>query len=108
MLREIQTYVISEKTKKNVFRTHLKASTLDTIPQSIVREDNDTCLKFATMQKISPRTKNIRLPDYFICTKVGELEIKGIGASTHDKLADQSTKGFTAFLFVIARKALIG
>ena len=108
VLKEIQTYVISGKTQKTIFRTHSKAFTLDTIPQSIVHEDNEACLKFATMPKMSPRTKHIGLPYHFFRTKVEELEIKVIGVSTHDQLADQFTKGLTMVLFVKARKALMG
>lgn len=38
--REIQTFVISGKNKLVKFLAHAKAFTLDTIPQSIVHEDN--------------------------------------------------------------------
>ena len=41
VLREIQTYVISEKSKKTLFRTHSRAFILDAIPQSTVHEDNE-------------------------------------------------------------------
>ena len=108
ILREIQTFVISGKNKPVSFRAHAKAFTLDTIPQSIVHEDNESCLKFATMPKMSPRTKHIALPYHFFRSKVEELEIKVIPVSTHDQLADQLTKGLTSELFIKARKLLMG
>ena len=56
VLREIRTFIISEK-KQTIFRTHATSFSLDTISQSIVYENNESYLRFATMLKISPRTK---------------------------------------------------
>lgn len=104
VLREIQTYVISRKPNKSIFRTHSKAHTLDTIPQSTVYDDNEAYLKFGTMPKISQMIKYIGLSYHFFCTKVDELEIKVINLSTHNQLVDKFTKGLTSGLFVKARK----
>ena len=108
ILREIQTFVISGKNKPIKFLAHAKAFSLDKIPQSIVHEDNESCLKFATMPKMSPRTKHIALPYHFFRSKVEELDIKVVAVSTHDQLADQFTKGLKADLFTKARKLLMG
>ena len=62
VISEIQTFVMAGKSKPIQFSTHSKAFTLDKIPQSIVHEDNEACLKFANMPKMSPRTKHIALP----------------------------------------------
>ena len=74
ILREIQTFVIPGKNKPVSFRAHAKAFTLDTIPQSIVHEDNESCLKFATMPKMSPRTKHIALPYHFLEASLKNLK----------------------------------
>jgi hypothetical protein len=108
VIKEIQTFVISGKTRTPIFRTFSKAFTLDTIASSTVYEDNEACLKFATMPKMSPRTKHIALPYHFFRTKVVELEIKVIPVSTHSQLADQFTKGLPTGKFQAARKALMG
>ena len=104
VLREIQTYVISGKSRKTLFRTHSKAFTLEDIPQSIVHEDNEACLKNL---QLCQRCLH-GLPYHFFRTKIEELEIKVIGVSTHDQLADQFTKGLTVDLFVKPRKELMG
>ena len=100
--------MISDKIKETIFRTHSKSFDLGTIPQSIVREDNEACLKFATMPNMSLRIKHIGLPDHFFWTKVEELDIAVIRVSNHDQLADQFNKGMTVELFVKARKGLLG
>ena len=108
VISEIQTFVISGNCKPVQFSTHSKAFTLDKIPQSIVHEDNEACLKFANMPKTSPRTKHIALPYHFFRSKVEELEIKVVAISTHDQLGDQFTKELNEVLFVKARKELMG
>ena len=108
ILKEIQTFVMSGKSRKLTLRTHSKAFVLDQIPKSSVYEDNESCLKFATMPKMSPRTKHIAIPYHFFRTKVTELEIAVIGVSTTDQLADQFTKGLTEDMFKRARKELMG
>ena len=108
VLRELQTFVIAGKQKPVKYRTHAKAFSLDNISQSIVYEDNKSCLKYATMPKMAPRTKHIALPYHFFRSKVVEVEIKVVPISTHDQLADQFTKGIPETSFVKARKRLMG
>ena len=108
VLREIQKFMIVGKNKLIQFNTHAKAFNLDTIPQSIVHEDNNSCLRFTNMTKMSPRTKHIVLPYHFFRIKVEDLQISVVDISTHDQLADQFTKGLTELLFVKSRKGLMG
>jgi hypothetical protein len=107
ILREIQRFAMSGKSRKLTLRTHSKAFVLDQIPKSIVYEDNESCLKFATMSKMSPRTKHIAIPYHFFCTQVSELEIAAIGVSTTNQLVDQFTKGLTENMLKKARNELM-
>ena len=108
IIQEIQTFVIAGKVKPIQYSTHSKTFTLDKISQSIVHKDNESCLRFANMPKMSPRPKHIALPYHFFRSKVEELQIKVVGIFTHDQLADQFTKGLVEVLFVKARKELMG
>ena len=78
------------------------------IPQSHVYEDNQACLKFARMPKLSPRTKHIGIPCHWFRTKVEALEIAIKPVSTDSQLGDQFTKGLPTDKFRLARKALMG
>ena len=78
------------------------------VPQSIVYEDNQSCLKFATMPKMSPRTKHIAIPYHFFRTQVKNLEIAVKAISTDNQLADQFTKGLPQDKFLRDRKLLMG
>jgi hypothetical protein len=63
ILKEIFRHVLT-----NVTIDDLSTSTSSTcfeIPQSMVHKDNNACLQFATMPKMSPRTKHIALPYHF-------------------------------------------
>ena len=62
ILKEIQQHTMAESTLKSEYRTVHKYGL---IPQSKVYEDNDACLKFATLPKMSPRTKNIAISYHF-------------------------------------------
>ena len=108
VLKELQTFVIAVKRNPVEYRTHAKTFSLNDIPQSTVHEDNESCLKFATMPKISHRTKHIALPYHFFRSKVVELEIKVVPISTHDQLVDHFTKGLPEVSFMKARKRLMG
>ena len=108
VLREIQIFMISGGNKPVQFNTHAKALNLDQIPQSIVHEDNESCLRYATMPKMCPRYKNIALPYHLFKSKVEEIQISVVAVSTHDQLVDQFTKGLTEVLFVKSRKELMG
>jgi hypothetical protein len=84
------------------------AKTFGNIPQSIVHEDNEACLKFSNMPKMSPRTKHIAIPYHFFRSKVEQLEIKVVGINTENQLADQFTKGLPQDKFIRDRRNLIG
>ena len=73
-----------------------------------VFEDNNACLKFATMPKMSPRTKHIAIPYHFFRSKVKELEINLVPIDTKDQLADMFTKGLPADKFIHDCKRLMG
>jgi hypothetical protein len=53
---------------------------------SVVYEDNATCLGYAKMPKLSPRTKHIGLPYHWFRNKVSSLEIDIQAVSSADKL----------------------
>jgi hypothetical protein len=107
VLKEIQKNVLSE-TQELVYRTHSKAFEEVSIPQSTVHEDNEACLKFANMPKMSPRTKHIGIPYHFFRSKVANLEIQVVAIGTDDQLADQFTKGLPAEKFERDRYRLMG
>lgn len=84
------------------------AKTFESIPQSTVYDDNDACLKFATLPKMSPRTKHIAIPYHFFRSKVSDLEIRVVPIDTTQQLADQFTKGLCNDEFVKGRKGIMG
>ena len=88
------------------FRTISK--TFNKVPQSIVHEDNEACLKFARMPKMTPRTKHIAIPYHFFRSKVADLQIKVVPINTENQLADQFTKGLPQDKFIRDRKNLMG
>ena len=105
ILKEIFNHVFNDKTiSPNYVTTHKYGS----IPQSNVYEDNESCLKFATLPKMSPRTKHIAIPYHFFRTKVQNLEIKVESVDTANQLADQFTKGLSQDMFEKARYWLMG
>ena len=116
ILKEVQTHVLEKETDDVTYRTHSKAfeevnaskSSGMSIPQSTVHEDNQACLKFATMPKMSPRTKHIAVPYHFFRSKVMNLEIQVVAISTDNQLGDQFTKGLPPEKFVRDRKRLMG
>ena len=83
-------------------------STPHVIPQSTVFEDNEACMKFARMPKLTPRTKHIGIPYHWFRTQVERLEIHIERISTTDQLADQFTKGLPVDAFRQASKSLMG
>ena len=78
------------------------------IPQSKVHEDNEACLKFASLPKMSSRTKNIAVPYHFFKSKIISLEIRVHGINTKNQLVDQFTRGFLQDKFERDRLILIG
>ena len=81
---------------------------MEPIPTSRVYEDNEACLKFATLPKLSPRTKHIAIPYHFFRDKVDKLEIAVKAIDTKNQLADQFTKGLPQDKFIHDRKCLMG
>ena len=71
-------------------------------------EDNNACLKFATMPKMSPRTKHMAIPYHFFRSKVKELEIDVFHIDTKLQLSDQFTKGLSEDKFRNNRQVLMG
>jgi hypothetical protein len=113
ILKEVMTLVF-DKTPSISYHSHCKAfddtvgTTAHVIPQSTVFEDNDACLKFARMPKLTPRTKHIGIPYHWFRTQVERLEIQIERIDTKAQLADQFTKGLTVDAFRQARKNLMG
>jgi hypothetical protein len=113
VLKEVMSQVFT--VEPNItYHSHSKAfdDTVGTaphlIPQSTVYEDNDACLKFARMPKLTPRTKHIGTPYHWFRTQVERLEIHIERVDTANQLADQFTKGLPVASFRLARKRLMG
>ena len=106
LLKEIYANVLSDDHDKRTSYFTI-AKTFGEIPQSVVHEDNEACLKFANMPKMSPRTKHIAIPYHFFRSKIGK-EIKVVAIDTNNQLADQFTKGLPADKFKRDRMKLMG
>ena len=105
ILKEIMTTVFHRKdtivytTKSKAFSDVSEGTTKYNIEQSTVYEDNESCLKFARMPKLTPRTKHIGIPYHWFRTKVEQLEIEIEPIDTNSQLADQFTKGLATDKF---------
>ena len=108
LLKDIYTTVLNDPKGLEEINYNTISKTFGEIPQSIVHEDNQACLKFASIPRMSPRTKHIAIPYHFFRAKVEELEIKVIAMNTENQLADQFTKGLSQPKFVSDRKRLMG
>jgi hypothetical protein len=64
------------------------------IPKSTVFEDNDACLQFARMPRLSPQTKHIGILYHWFCSYVQSNQITLVQIYTTDQLADPFTKYF--------------
>lgn len=113
VLKEVMT-IVFEVPKTISYVTHSK-SVYDNdevekynILQSTVFEDNDACLKFARMPRLTPRTKHIGIPYHWFREQVESLQIQLERVDTKNQLADQFTKGLPTSLFREARKRLVG
>ena len=104
ILKELHHHTLNKFKFKPEYRIIHKYGS---IPQSKVYEDNEACLKFATLPKMSPRTKHIAIPYHFFCSKVDNLEIKILSIGTENQLADQFTKGLPQDKFLRGRKSVI-
>ena len=78
------------------------------LPKSKVYEDNNACLKFARLPRLTPRTKHIAVPYHWFRSKVEQLEISIEPIETDKQLADQFTKPLPHDKFLHARKELMG
>ena len=112
VLKEIYTIVLNDSKTQLTYRTHPKAFKevvgKSCIPQSTVHEDNEACLKFASMPKMSSRTKHIAIPYHFFRSKVDNLEIQIVGIDTGNQLGDQFTKALPEAKFLTDRIRLMG
>lgn len=105
VLKEIKDFVLASLEKPTYAMT-VKA--FERIPVSTVYEDNDSCLKFATLPKMSPRTKHIAIPYHFFRTKVANLEILLVKpVDMKSQIADQFTMTVEDF-FTKGRKVVMG
>jgi hypothetical protein len=109
ILHEILTSVfdvlpsITYHSHSRIFEDVLIGTTSHVLPQSTVYEDNDACLKFARMPKLTPRTKHIGVPYHWFRSQVENLSIHIERVATNDQLADQFTKGLPTEPFRAAR-----
>jgi hypothetical protein len=104
-LKEIKSLVFDSNDKPTYA---MIAKTFEPLQTSKVFEDNESCLKFATLPKMSPRTKHIAIPYHFFRGKVDELEIRVLPIDTKAQLADQLTKGLRDEEFEAGRKGVMG
>ena len=61
ILKEVQTRVLNNTAGIKHILYHTISKTFENIPQDILHQDNEACLKFVNMPKISPRTNNIAI-----------------------------------------------
>ena len=83
-LKNVYTHVLNYTAGINNISYHTISKAFRKIPQSISHEDNEACLKFATIPKISPRTKHIQISYRSFRTQVENLEIKIVGIDTEN------------------------
>lgn len=113
ILKEVML-IVFDKSPSISYHSHCKAfddtvgSSAHVIPQSTVFEDNNACLKFARMPKLTPRTKHIGIPYHWFRTQVERLEIQIERIDTKDQLAGQFTKGLPVETFCRVCKSLMG
>ena len=108
ILKEIYTQVFKDQSGYDALTFNTISKTFKAIPPSTVHEDNEACLKFATVTKMPPRTKHIAIPYHFFRSKVDNGEIKIVSVKTDNQLADQFTKGLSQDKFLADRKQLMG
>ena len=65
-IKEFQQHVLSSNAHNLQTSTISKA--FHSIPQSTVFEDNDSCLRLASLGKMFQRTKHIAIPYHFFCS----------------------------------------
>ena len=114
VLKEIMSVVFGVS-RTISYQTHSKSVSSDdterekyNIPQSTVFEDNDACLQFARMPRLTPRTKHIGIPYHWFRSFVDSRQVTLVRVDTLNQLADQFTKGLPTPAFRLARKKLLG
>ena len=70
LLKEVYTFVLHGHKKAISSESNDISYNIISCTRSIMYENNEACLKFATMPKISPQTKHITIPYHFFCSKV--------------------------------------
>ena len=73
-IKEFQQHVLASNAHN--LRTSTLSKAFHPIPQSIVFEDNDSCLRLASLGKMSPRTKHIAIPYHFFHSKIEDWKSK--------------------------------
>ena len=115
ILKEVNTIIFNRlinmpqcSTSSKSFGNVILNEEENSIPTSKVYEDNNACLKFTSLLRLTPRTKHIAVPYHWFRTKVEQLEISIEPISTEKQLADQFTKPLIVNKFLSARKDLMG
>lgn len=121
ILKEIQEHVFEKKGNYPVCKTHTRAhedvAPLEksktappdqSLPTSILHEDNEACLKFATTFRMTPRTRHIGVHYHFFRSRVENLEIKIVPISSANQISDQFTKSLPSSVFRPLRDILMG
>ena len=105
VIQEINKCVFNGTLDEPNLNTHSR--TFAPIPQSVVHEDKSAYLKFATMTKMSSRTKHISVLYQFFRSKVENLEVKVVAIDTNNQKGDQFTKVLSEPKFVKDRQSLM-
>jgi hypothetical protein len=95
---------ISYQTYSKSFYSNDKNAEKYNIPQSTVLEDNDACLQFARMPRLTPQTKLIGIPYHWFRSYVESNQITLVRVDRKNQLADQFTRGLPTPAFCMARK----
>jgi Reverse transcriptase (RNA-dependent DNA polymerase). len=104
----LNVFKITDSLSKSPTYSMMAKTFVAPVQPSDVFEDNEACLKFATLPRMSPRTKHIAIPYHFFRSKVASLEIQIHPIDTTNQLADQFTKGLKEDDFVRCRKCILG
>ena len=78
------------------------------VSHSTVYEDNNGCLRLATCQRMTPRTKHIGIKYHFFRSKVAEKVLRIQKIESEKQKADIFTKGLQGDAFLTIRKLLCG
>ena len=105
VLQEINNNVFEKRLEEPSLRTYSRIFTK--IPQSIVYEDNEACLKFAAIPKMFSHTKHITIPYHFFRSKVNSLEVKVVAIDINNQKSNQFTKRLPEPKYVKDRDNLI-